>query len=55
MKARALELAGAVEDPVQRLNVLWEYAQASVLRSFHESPWSPANSDRLPNAMEDIS
>ena len=37
MKARALELALAVDDPVMRLNVLREYAQASVLRSFHES------------------
>jgi len=37
MKARALELAAAVDDPGQRLNVLREYAQASVLRSLHES------------------
>lgn len=37
MKARALELARAVDDPVMRLNILREYAQACVLRSFHES------------------
>ena len=37
MKARALELATATPDPVQRLNVLREYVQASVLRSLHES------------------
>ena len=37
MKARALELARDVDDPVMRLNVLREYAQASVLRSLHES------------------
>ena len=37
MKARALELARAVDDPVQRLNVLREFARASVLRSLHES------------------
>ena len=37
MKARALELAGGVDDPVGRLNILREYAQASVLRSLHES------------------
>ena len=37
MKARALELARTVDDPVMRLNVLREYAQASVLRSLHES------------------
>lgn len=37
MKARALELADAVDDPGQRLNVLREYIQASVLRSLHES------------------
>ena len=37
MKARALELEGEVADPVARLNVLREYAQASILRSLHES------------------
>lgn len=37
MKDRALELAGATRDPVQRLNVLREYLQACVLRSLHES------------------
>ena len=37
MKTRALELATATTDPVQRLNVLREYVQASVLRSYHES------------------
>lgn len=37
MKARALELARSVDDPVMRLNLLREYAQASVLRSLHES------------------
>lgn len=37
MKARALELARDVDDPVMRLNVLREYTQASVLRSLHES------------------
>ena len=37
MKARALELARDVDDPAMRLNVLREYAQASVLRSLHES------------------
>ncbi len=36
MKARALELARSVDDPVTRLNLLREYAQASVLRSLHE-------------------
>ena len=37
MKARALDLARTTADPTQRLNVLREYVQAAVLRSFHES------------------
>ena len=37
MKARALELARGVADPIARLNVLREYTQASVLRTLHES------------------
>ncbi len=37
MKERALEIARATGDPGQRMNVLREYAQASVLRSLHES------------------
>ena len=37
MKARALELARGVDDPVGRLNMLREYTQATILRSLHES------------------
>ncbi len=37
MKARALELARAVNDPGQRLNVLREFLQATILRSLHDS------------------
>lgn len=36
MKERALDIANATEDPVQRMNVLREYVQSSVLRSLHE-------------------
>lgn len=37
MKEEALELALAIPDPVDRMNTLREYVQASALRSLHES------------------
>ncbi len=37
MRSEALEIARQYEDPGERLNVLREYVQAQVLRSFHEA------------------
>ena len=37
MKAHALDIAGSVADPGERLNRLREYLQAFILRSLHES------------------
>ena len=37
MRARALELARGIDEPVARLNILREYTQALILRSLHES------------------
>lgn len=37
MKDEAVALANAINDPVQKLNILREYIQAMTLRSLHES------------------